>query len=114
MTVIGSSYHYSFGVPIHTGPDSIRPYRRTRLDATYTGFSKSQTNVGSLDTGHVTHDSPINPFPRRRSDRVGGIGWGLSKPGAYDAGLLKSGHQIQRKHFRDQKENELSRRPPFP
>ena len=114
MSFNRSSYHYSFGAPIFTGPDALRPTRRPKLDSTYIGFSKNFTAIGSLDTGHVIHDTPQNPFPRRSFERVGGIGWGLSKPGAYDVKNLKSGHQIQRKYFRDQKEGQLSRRPPFP
>jgi len=113
MSFIGSNhYHYSLCSSVYSGPDGMRHHRKICLDHVYTGFSKAQS-IGSLNAGHVTRDAPINAFPRRRSERVGGIGWGITKTGSFDVNLLKSGNQIQRKYFRDQKENELSRRP-FP
>lgn len=102
-----NSYHQ----PIFSGPDGQGHCKRPPIDPRYIGIG-THKYAGSFDTTHVTRDAPVNPFPKRSSEYVGGVGWGVHIKG-YNSDLLKNGNQIQLKDFRGACQERLERWP-FP
>jgi len=95
-----SQLNYSMAtndIPVFSGPDGARDCYKKVKDPMCIGIGK-QAESQSITTQHITTDHPKNPFPKKSSEVVGGIGWGI-KIKEYNEDLIKSGHQLRKNNM---------------
>jgi hypothetical protein len=90
------------GEVLFTGPDGVGNYKVEVKEASYIGHSTMSPEATS-DTRYLCRGATGCPHPTSRSHKVGEVGWGV--PTNVDHSLLKSGHQIMLKEFRQQVED---------
>ena len=87
---------HTTGNCVMSGPDDVTQFAKIkRVDPSYVGNGRKTEN-SSMNTDHLwnTGRSSI-PFPRRRTQWAGEIGWQVEESSSYDRRLLKSAHQIR-------------------
>ncbi|CAI8033033.1 Uncharacterized protein C4orf45 homolog [Geodia barretti] len=87
------------GAVLFTGPDGVGNHRTTVADPRYVGHGFTSPESSS-DTQYLYRSAPTCPHPAPKSARVGEVGWGVPKLTHSNDKVLKSGHQIQLKEFR--------------